>query len=77
MNEYYTLIFLSLRDACLVWQTEAVEAHEKAKKQAKADLKSILLAEETLSQYKIKGSEDDWKSALSGAKQQGIISVKG
>jgi len=30
-----------------------------------------------LSQYKIKGSEDDWKAALSGNKSKGVISVKG
>lgn len=30
-----------------------------------------------LSQYKIKGSEDDWKAALSGNKTKGVISVKG
>ena len=54
-----------------------MEAHEKAQKKAKADLKSTLQAEAALSQYKIKGSEDDWKAALAAGKTQGVISVKG
>ncbi|XP_067937796.1 RNA cytidine acetyltransferase-like [Watersipora subatra] len=57
--------------------SDAVAAHEKSKKDAKAKLKSSVLAEASLAQYKIKGNEDDWKAALASSRSPNIVSVKG
>ena len=50
---------------------------EEEKKKAKSEFSAKVLADKALAQYEIKGSEDDWKAALSGGKTPAIISVKG
>lgn len=51
---------------------------ETAAKELKAKQKAELekLKKENLDQYRIKGSESDWNSALSGKKSKSLISVK-
>lgn len=52
-------------------------AHESQVKENKSQLKSKLLDESKLSQYKIKGSEEEWKAALEAGKPQSLVSIKG
>lgn len=59
------------------FQNEAVISHEKQAKKAKSEVKAKLLEDNSLSQYKIKGTEDDWKAALAAGKSQTVVSVKG
>ncbi|XP_076179144.1 RNA cytidine acetyltransferase l(1)G0020 [Ptiloglossa arizonensis] len=53
---------------------ELETAAKDLKAKQKAELKK--LKEENLEQYTIKGSETDWKDALSGKKSKNLISVK-
>lgn len=55
-------------------EEELNEAAEEISTKQKKDL--AILKDLDLSQYQIKGSEHEWKSALSGGKKQGLVSIK-
>lgn len=60
-----------------VKQTMEEELNEAAEEIATKQKKDLaILKDLDLSQYQIKGSEHEWKSALSGGKKQGLVSIK-
>ena len=54
---------------------QAEAASEVKEKQAKSQKKILQGAD--LSEFTIRGNEDDWQSALAGQGGKGLISVKG